>query len=85
MFRVDQKRAKIVEEHFYPWKALLVISLLFTILSLLPIVTEWLQVVFHMAGLAAIFLTGCRWIFDRTISNATMQPMSEQEYDNPID
>ena len=85
MFKVDQKRALIVAEQFYPWKALMAISLLFTVLSFIPIVPTLLQAVFQLLGVGAIFLAGGRWIFDRVIISPTMQPMSEKEYDNPID
>ncbi len=67
MFKVDEKRAAIVEAHFYPWKALMFLSVLFTGLSFVP-VANWLQILFQIVGVGAMFLTGGRWMFDRVIT-----------------
>lgn len=80
MFKVDEKRAKIVEEHFYPWRKLLAVVILFTVLSFIPLVPGWLQGIFQVAGVAGMFLAGGRWMFDRTIS-FDLDPISEEEYD----
>ena len=67
MYKANQERSKIIAEHFYPWKALLAISLLFTVLSFVPIVPIFLQAIFQLLGVGAIFLAGGRWIFDRSV------------------
>ena len=82
MFQVDAKRAAIVEAHFYSWKTLMFLSVLFTGLSISMPVANWLQILFQIVGVGAMFLTGGRWMFDRTISSVDLPVELEADFQN---